>query len=56
MMPTSRRMDRAQIGAGIDDARNIARLLPWIVGPRALHPVEPTVVTAHDLPPCRLRS
>ena len=25
---------------GIDDARNIARLLPWIVGSKALHPVD----------------
>ena len=26
---------------GIDDARNIARLLPWIVGPKALQTVTP---------------
>ena len=41
---------------GIDDARNIARLLPWIVGTKAIQPVDPTAMTAHDLPPCRLRS
>jgi inhibitor of KinA sporulation pathway (predicted exonuclease) len=26
---------------GIDDARNIARMLPWIVGPKAVAPVRP---------------
>jgi inhibitor of KinA sporulation pathway (predicted exonuclease) len=26
---------------GIDDARNIARLLPWVVGPKARHLVRP---------------
>jgi len=26
---------------GIDDARNIARMLPWIVGDKALAPVRP---------------
>jgi inhibitor of KinA sporulation pathway (predicted exonuclease) len=26
---------------GIDDARNIARMLPWIVGDKAVAPVRP---------------
>ena len=35
---------------GIDDARNIARLLPWIVGPNALHRVDPTAERGGDRP------
>ena len=35
---------------GIDDARNIARLLPWIVGPKALHRVDPTAERGGDRP------
>ena len=33
---------------GIDDARNIARLLPWIVGPKAIQPVVPGALEGDD--------